>query len=1568
MAENVIRQDVIQLDFEIDGLKEIQRLQDEINELKKKLTGGVGDEAFDDLKDSAKESVNPMKKVKDEADKVKKSVDDIGGESFDDIKDGAKESVNPMRKVKEEAEKVKKSVGDIGKKAAQTAFNGLKKLAGISFKALTAGVSAAATALGFLVKNSVQAYADYEQLVGGVETLFGAGGANSVEEYAKNVGKSVDEVKDKYNILKTAENDVIKNANNAYKTAGLSANDYMETVTGFSASLIQSLGGDTAQAVKLSDMAIIDMADNANKMGTDMSSIQYAYQGFAKQNYTMLDNLKLGYGGTKTEMERLVKDASKMKDVQKELGVTVDGTSLSYANILKAIHVVQKNMDIMGTTQKEAEGTITGSLNMVKSAWGNLMPALIQGGDSFDQCLENLVYSVDKFSDNIMPAVLKALSGVGDLIDKLVPKIEKEFPVLAEKLLPPLIRSAVSLTKGLIKALPSIIKTIATTIVDIFGEQFPIIKKIGDFFVKYAKNIGSGIVKIVPVILGLVAAFKAFKGIKSITSIFGKFGSGGAKSGSGGLFSGITETFKTLAKTKTSTILKGMANMAIIIGGFTLLTAAFMAIAPQIAQIGGAKTTLEILGLLAAVGLVAFGLSEFAGIVGKIPIMTVVKGLANMAIMIAGMSALLLVVSAVSLIDFDIKRILCVSAMLVALGVVGTALSLFAAIAGIIPIVIVLKGLANIGLAVAGMSALFLLIGAVSLLKFDYMKMLKIVGIIGVLGTVGAVLAVFAGIVGVIPIPIVLAGLANIALVLGGITALIVAFGALSEVKGFTEFIEKGGQVLVQIMNILGEMVGALAGGLIEGLSSCLPTLGENLGTFGENIKPLFSAMSGVDMGGVATFFTSLVGLLGIATGNEIVQGIKSFFGGGDESALSKLGTDLCNFATNAQGFFNTVATMNPVGFENAKLMFDSLASMKSLPKEGGVKGWFNGDINYSSIAAGLGNLSSENVINFFNTVSTLNQQGFDNATSLFDCLAGMKSLPKNGGVKGWFSGNINYSNIAAGLGALAGDGVKNFFGMVGTFTKTTFDNTKLLFETLAGIKNLPKEGGFWQDLGDKITGKETKSKLAVIADDLSNFGEKTESFFAQINNLKIGNLNGLWDSLNKAESVTDNVSKKLDENIDNMVKKVSELPVKMGKALEQSGKTLGDSFVSVWTEAVKASVKPVNKLLSGANHILKEFGSKKKVIEWQPYAKGTNGHKGGNALVNDGNGAELVQMPNGNTFVPNGRNVFIPNAPKGMKVLPAEQTANLMGKKTPTFRYEKGVGNIDIWNYIDNEKGLVDEISKTIKYDGMDGFSMNLGKSMVTTFSGEMTAWIKKLFEEEGAMSLASYVAGKGVEQWRSTVVRALKMEGQYSEANVKRTLYQMQTESGGNPRAINLWDSNAKKGIPSKGLMQCIDPTFKSYARPGFDKNIYDPLSNILASIRYAVSRYGSLAKAYRGVGYANGGLVNKTGTIAENPIHPEWVIPTDPNKRGRALNLYRQAGDSLGLSTYTPDSSVNTSGGQVTYEENNTYAPKFELTITGTNDDRKTERKVKKWVREALNETFENLSRKSPKTIEV
>lgn len=185
-------------------------------------------------------------------------------------------------------------------------------------------------------------------------------------------------------LFKDSANTVIANANKAYKTAGMSANNYMETVTSFSASLLQSLGGNTAKAASYADRAIVDMSDNANKMGTNMRDIQNAYQGFAKQNYTMLDNLKLGYGGTQEEMKRLISDASKMTDVQKELGVTVDASSLSFGNIVNAISVVQKQLGITGTTFDEAEKTIEGSVNSAKAAWENFEAGVISANDLVD--------------------------------------------------------------------------------------------------------------------------------------------------------------------------------------------------------------------------------------------------------------------------------------------------------------------------------------------------------------------------------------------------------------------------------------------------------------------------------------------------------------------------------------------------------------------------------------------------------------------------------------------------------------------------------------------------------------------------------------------------------------------------------------------------------------------------------------------------------------------------------------------------------------------------------------------------------------------------------------------------------------------------------------------------------------------------------------------------------------------------------------------------------------------------------------------------------------------------------
>ena len=262
-------------------------------------------------------------------------------------------------------------------------------------KAVVGAVKQVGSTLLNVGKDALDSYADYEQLVGGVETLF-KDNANTVEDYA----------------------------NNAYKTAGLSANDYMETITGFSASLLQSLNGDTAKVAEVGNMAVTDMADNANKMGTDMSLIQNAYQGFAKQNYTMLDNLKLGYGGTKEEMQRLLTDA------QKVTGVKYDINNLN--DVYQAIHVVQGELGITGTTAKEASTTIQGSVAAMKSSWQNMLTGIADDDADFEGLVDNLVDSIGTAAENIMPRVKIIIDGIIALIPELTEKIVEHLPEIME--------------------------------------------------------------------------------------------------------------------------------------------------------------------------------------------------------------------------------------------------------------------------------------------------------------------------------------------------------------------------------------------------------------------------------------------------------------------------------------------------------------------------------------------------------------------------------------------------------------------------------------------------------------------------------------------------------------------------------------------------------------------------------------------------------------------------------------------------------------------------------------------------------------------------------------------------------------------------------------------------------------------------------------------------------------------------------------------------------------------------------------------------------------------------------
>lgn len=325
-------------------------------------------------------------------------------------------------------------------------------------------------------KASLDSYADYEQLVGGVETLY-KDSAGIIESYAKD----------------------------AYKNVGLSANDYMETSTSFAAALVSSLGGDTGKAAEMANTAISDMSDNANKMGTNMQSIQDAYNGFAKQNYTMLDNLKIGYGGTQAEMKRLIKEAAAMTDTQKELGVTVDSNSMSYANIVQAIHVVQANMGIMGTTSKEAATTIQGSTASMKSAWENLLTGIADPEQDFQALVDNLVDSVITAGNNIIPRIKEIvptlIDGLSELVTQLAPYVSS---VIME--LEPTIEEGLQALFGGLSSVASELQPIVADVFSFFGDAIisgltsAIENSDFSFLLDIFDNVKTAVEEVVPVI------------------------------------------------------------------------------------------------------------------------------------------------------------------------------------------------------------------------------------------------------------------------------------------------------------------------------------------------------------------------------------------------------------------------------------------------------------------------------------------------------------------------------------------------------------------------------------------------------------------------------------------------------------------------------------------------------------------------------------------------------------------------------------------------------------------------------------------------------------------------------------------------------------------------------------------------------------------------------------------------------------------------------------------------------------------------------------------------------------
>lgn len=410
---------------------------------------------------------------------------------------------------------------------------------------------------------------------------------------------------------------------------------------------------------------------------------------------------------------------------------------------------------------------------------------------------------------------------------------------------------------------------------------------------------------------------------------------------------------------------------------------------------------------------------------------------------------------------------------------------------------------------------------------------------------------------------------------------------------------------------------------------------------------------------------------------------------------------------------------------------------------------------------------------------------------------------------------------------------------------------------------------------------------VAAVVAVIKNWGDITDWLSKKWNAFKDW-MSGLWDTISeKIQEVWNGIKGTLGGIWDSIKEKAMDAFSSVWKFIKDGFNNLKDTLGGIVKGIANAIVKPiggaVNGVINGVNWVLDKVGSDKQFALWEvpKFARGTGGiPKDTLGIVNDQKGStykEMIVPPHGKPFIPEGRDVVLP-LEKGTKIMPANQTKSFL-EELPHFA--SGIGDFfggiwstvkdftgNVWDYITHPSKIVQiAIDKFTDLTGAFEPWISVAKGAVNTVFDSVVGFVKGIFDTQ---SHVNYNPSAGVEQWRTLATRALQMTGQYSEANLERLLYQMQTESGGNPNAINNWDINAINGTPSKGLMQVIDPTFRAYAMPGYDKNIYDPLSNMLASIRYAVSTYGSLAAAYRGVGYEDGiGDINLSDLLPSLPM---------------------------------------------------------------------------------------------------
>lgn len=447
--------------------------------------GAITQEEYASLTAQLAQTEKKLEGLKSEANGAAQALDNAG-DNAQDAGDKAKKSGTDA----EESGKNWEKFGEAAKKAAE---------------AVAAAVGAALVATGKLVVDSVEAYAQMEQLEGGISRLYGTGG-QTLDEYAQQLGVIPAAAIDSYRQLEAANQAMLENASNAWRTAGLDAQTYLQTATSFSASLIAGLGGDTQEAARLTDVAIQDMSDNANTFGTDMDTLIGVYQGLARGTYTSLEQLNLGFAGTQEGMLELINSSG----IFAEEVTSLD--DVSFDEMIQAIHQVQDNLGIAGTTAREASGTVEGSVNTMKAAWKNLVAGLGGDSDEVEQLVNNLVTSFEIAAQNILPVVQNILINISSTLEQLAPLINDMLPDLLNQVLDLLLDAAIQIVVALVEALPGLLDTVTSALETLIVVLIPAILSILpdiisaglDLIIALANAIGASAPELIPQVIECV--------------------------------------------------------------------------------------------------------------------------------------------------------------------------------------------------------------------------------------------------------------------------------------------------------------------------------------------------------------------------------------------------------------------------------------------------------------------------------------------------------------------------------------------------------------------------------------------------------------------------------------------------------------------------------------------------------------------------------------------------------------------------------------------------------------------------------------------------------------------------------------------------------------------------------------------------------------------------------------------------------------------------------------------------------------------------------------------------------